>query len=148
MRHFQLAPMERFVLKEEAHSMRDVWRFVATSSGEQCVITCGLMLMQQLLADTWDILDSVSFELKRSCRYYLFLLQMPKPSPMPSMVKAVAQSTWTVFSVLEQSLISLTVLVTIRHLVPSLMLLELAAIPQVWMSHYQGYKLLGWKCNN
>ena len=51
--------MERFVLRGEAHSMRDVWRFVATSSGEQCVITCGLMLMQQLFADTLDIQDSV-----------------------------------------------------------------------------------------
>ena len=54
--------MERFVLREEAHSMRDVWRFVATSNGAQFVITCGLMLMQQLLADIWDTLDSVSFK--------------------------------------------------------------------------------------
>ena len=39
--------------------MRDVWRFVATSNGAQFVITCGLMLMQQLFADIWDTLDSV-----------------------------------------------------------------------------------------
>ena len=51
--------MERFVSKEEAHSMRDVWRFVATSNGAQFVITAGLMLMQQSFADTWDIQDSV-----------------------------------------------------------------------------------------
>ena len=55
----QLVPMERFVLREEAHSMRDVWRFVATSSGAQCVIICGLMLMQLLLADIQDTLDLV-----------------------------------------------------------------------------------------
>ena len=51
MWYFQLVLMERFVLREEAHSMRDVWRFVATNSGAQFVITCGLMLMQLLLAD-------------------------------------------------------------------------------------------------
>ena len=51
--------MERFVLREEAHSMRDVWRFVATSNGAQFVITCGVMLMQQLFADIWDTLDLV-----------------------------------------------------------------------------------------
>ena len=51
--------MERFVLREEAHSMRGVWRFVAISNGAQFVITCGLTLMQQLFADIWDTLDSV-----------------------------------------------------------------------------------------
>jgi hypothetical protein len=39
--------------------MRDVSRFVGTSSGAQFVITCGVMLMQQLFADIWDTLDLV-----------------------------------------------------------------------------------------
>ena len=58
----QPVPMERFVLREEAHSMRDVWRFVATNSGAQFVITAGLMLMQLSFADTWDILDLVQIK--------------------------------------------------------------------------------------
>ncbi len=55
----QLVLMERSVLREEAHSMRDVSRFVATSNGAQFVITCGVVLMQQLFADIWDTLDLV-----------------------------------------------------------------------------------------
>ena len=55
----QHALMERFALREEAHSMRDELRFVATSNGAQFVIICGVVLMQQLFADTWDILDLV-----------------------------------------------------------------------------------------
>ncbi len=39
--------------------MRDVLRFVGTSNGAQFVITCGVVLMQQLFADTWDTLDLV-----------------------------------------------------------------------------------------
>ena len=55
----QLVRMERFVLREEAHSTRDVLRFVATSSGVQFVTTVGLMLMPQLCADILDIQDLV-----------------------------------------------------------------------------------------
>ena len=52
--------MEIYVLRVEDHSTKDVWRFVATSSGAQFVITVGLMLMPQLYADTSDIQDLVS----------------------------------------------------------------------------------------
>ena len=47
-------------MRVEGHSTKDVWRFVATSSGAQFVITVGLMLMPQLYADTLDIQDLVS----------------------------------------------------------------------------------------
>ena len=43
----QLVLMEKFVLREEVHSMRDVWRFVETSSGVQFVTIVGPMLMPQ-----------------------------------------------------------------------------------------------------
>ena len=51
--------MGKFVLREEGHSMRDVWRFVETSGGAQFVITVGPMLMPQWFADTLDTQDSV-----------------------------------------------------------------------------------------
>ena len=50
---------------------------------------------------------------------------------MPFMVKAVGTFTWTMFSVLDLNLISLTVLVTQHHLVLTLMMLASAAIPHV-----------------
>ena len=62
---------------------------------------------------------------------FLFLLQMPKPFPMPSMVVAVDHSTWTMFSALDLNLISLIVLVIHHHLVLMLTMLEFAAIPHV-----------------
>ena len=55
----QLVLTGKFVLREEGHSMRDVWRFVETSGGAQFVITVGPMLMPQWFADTLDTQDSV-----------------------------------------------------------------------------------------
>ena len=50
---------------------------------------------------------------------------------MPFMVKAVGTFTWTVFSVLDLNLISLTVLVIQLHLVLILMMLVFDVIPHV-----------------
>jgi len=38
----------------------DVWRYVSSTCGGQCVMTFGVLLMHVLLADSWDIQALVS----------------------------------------------------------------------------------------
>ena len=38
----------------------DVWRYVSSTCGGQCVMTFGVLLMPVLLADSWDIQALVS----------------------------------------------------------------------------------------
>ena len=45
---------------EEALLLVDVWKFVTTMSGEQCVTMHGIQLMPKSRADNWDSLTLVS----------------------------------------------------------------------------------------
>ena len=41
----------------------DAWRYVSSTCGGQCVMTFGVLLMHELLADSWDIQALVSFNI-------------------------------------------------------------------------------------
>ena len=57
--HVQNAQQEISDFKVDLSQVRDVWRFAMRMSGEQCVTTSGALWMQQLHADSLDILEEV-----------------------------------------------------------------------------------------
>jgi len=52
----------------------DVWRYVSSTCGGQCVMTFGVLLMHELLADSWDIQALVSFNIIMQFNSFLLAL--------------------------------------------------------------------------